>query len=317
MNPKVSVIIPTYRRAHLVTRAIASVLNQTFQDLEIIVVDDCSPDDTKSAVLSIGDPRIRYLRHERNKGLPSGRNTGIAAARGQYIAFLDDDDGWLPEKLERQLAVIEGYGAVLCGALINGERVKIFRGQEVELSDLRKGNEFDPSSLLADAAILRRVGFDESLRQGEDWDAFIRLAQQCKLRYLAEPLLLYDDGDHDRMTNAAKQMSAAELEARMPVLHKHKTFFGSFWYRFHVADTYLSYISARKGKVEMVRLAARRCGWWPVALVFWRKVLSKLSTVRSKRLASRWFGSGVPGRARENIGGETLGLLSSSKLPWS
>lgn len=284
MNPKVSVIIPTYKRAHLVTRAIASVRNQTFQDFEIIVVDDCSPDDTKSAVMAVGDPRIRYLRHERNKGLPSGRNTGIAAAHGEYIAFLDDDDSWLPEKLERQLHVVDGYGAVLCGALINGEYIKIFRGKEVSLDDLRKGNEFDPSSLLVDASILRQVGFDESLRQGEDWDAFIRLAQVCRIRYLAEPLLLYDDGDHERMTNAAKQLSVPDLEARMPVLHKHKAFFGPFWYRFHIADTYLSYIAVRKGKFQMVRVAARRCGWLPVAVVFWRKAISKLSTIRSKLL---------------------------------
>lgn len=98
--PTVSVVIPTYNRAHLVGRAIQSVLNQTYQDFEIIVVDDGSTDNTEEVVKSFNDPRIRYIRHDQNRGGSAARNTGIKMARGEYIAFQDSDDEWLPEKLE-------------------------------------------------------------------------------------------------------------------------------------------------------------------------------------------------------------------------
>ena len=102
-SPVVSVIIPTYNRAHLIGRAIRSVLDQTYQDWELIVVDDASTDDIPGIVKGFTDGRVKYIRHDENKGAAAARNTGIQAARGAYIAFLDSDDEWLPEKLERQV----------------------------------------------------------------------------------------------------------------------------------------------------------------------------------------------------------------------
>ena len=103
----VSVIITTYNRAHLVGKAIKSVLNQTFQDFELIVVDDGSTDNTEEVINSFNDTRIRYIRHKINKGGNAARNTGLRNSKGEYIAFLDSDDEWLPEKLERQLEVFK------------------------------------------------------------------------------------------------------------------------------------------------------------------------------------------------------------------
>ena len=110
-NPTVSVIIPTYNRAHLIGRAIQSVLNQTYRDFEIIVVDDGSADNTEEVVKSFYDKRIKYIKHKKNKGAAATRNTGIKAARGKYIAFQDSDDEWLPEKLEKQMKVFENAPA--------------------------------------------------------------------------------------------------------------------------------------------------------------------------------------------------------------
>ncbi|MCK4529078.1 glycosyltransferase, partial [candidate division WOR-3 bacterium] len=106
-KPKVSVIIPTYNRVHLIGRAIQSVLEQSYQDFEIIVVDDASTDNTGEVVRSLKDERIRYIRHEKNKGAAAARNTGIKVARGEYIAFQDSDDEWLPEKLEKQMKAFD------------------------------------------------------------------------------------------------------------------------------------------------------------------------------------------------------------------
>ena len=105
--PKVSLIITTYNRAGLLPRAVNSVLGQTFQDYELIIVDDCSTDSTPEVVRSFSDPRIRSFRHEVNRGLSATRNTGIANARGEYIAFLDDDDECTPNRLADQVSMLD------------------------------------------------------------------------------------------------------------------------------------------------------------------------------------------------------------------
>ena len=105
--PKVSVIIPTYNRAELLPLAIKSALNQTFNDIEIIVSDDKSTDDTREVVRSFADERIKYVLNKGKKGPSATRNTAILASEGEYIAFLDDDDEWLPDKLQKQIGDME------------------------------------------------------------------------------------------------------------------------------------------------------------------------------------------------------------------
>lgn len=105
--PLVSVVLTTFNRSALVLPAIESVLGQTFRDLELIVVDDCSTDDTADVVQRVADPRLRIVRHETNLGLAAARNSGIHAARGRFVCFLDDDDEWRRDKLTAQLAAVE------------------------------------------------------------------------------------------------------------------------------------------------------------------------------------------------------------------
>src|SRR5262249_37649013 len=103
-NPRVSVVMPTHDRADTVARAVQSVLVQTFQDLELIVVDDGSTDNTSAVLAALADPRLRVLRLDDNCGVSHARNIGVGAARGELLAFLDSDDEWLPEKLAAQVA---------------------------------------------------------------------------------------------------------------------------------------------------------------------------------------------------------------------
>src|ERR1051325_11615249 len=116
----VSTIIPTYNRDELIGRSVQSVLSQTYQLLEVIVVDDASTDDTRDRIETLQqvDPRIQYVRHERNRGAQAARNTGIQAAKGEFIAFLDSDNEWLPQKLERQMPLFshkaDSPAAVYC-----------------------------------------------------------------------------------------------------------------------------------------------------------------------------------------------------------
>ena len=106
LQPLVSVVIPTYNRADLIMRAINSVRSQSYSNIEIIAIDDCSPDNTAEVVQGIKDDRLTYYRHNTNQGGSAARNTGIEKAKGEYIAFLDSDDVWLPQKLALQLEAI-------------------------------------------------------------------------------------------------------------------------------------------------------------------------------------------------------------------
>lgn len=270
-EPLITVIIPTYKRDKLVPRAIESVRRQTYQNIEILVVDDGSPDNTATVVQAIPDQRIRYIRHETNKGLPAGRNTGIRAARGEYIAFIDDDDEWRADKLEKQLRAITRFDAVLCMGVSNGYPMRVHRQLSISLEDLRKGS-FNPSSLLAKTSVLRDVLFDETLRQGEDWDAFIRIGQRYSIGWVPEPLLIYNEGGQDRMTFENKFLSGTEIEKRTTVLHKHHRFFGERWFRYHLADNYLAYIGSRSNKVQSLTYAVKRCGTRAVISVLYDKM---------------------------------------------
>ncbi|MCZ6672971.1 MAG: glycosyltransferase family 2 protein [Verrucomicrobia bacterium] len=209
-SPRVSVIIPTYKRAHMVARAINSVLAQTFADFELLVIDDCSEDNTEEVVKGIEDARIRYLPRSVNQGASAARNTGIHAARGEYFAFLDSDDQWIPTKLETQLKVFQdtdwpNLGIVMCGYISQDEE-----GTEEALPSARGGNLYEAFLLhqigcvTASVILTRRSAwsqpllFDEDLACGEDWDYLTRASQRAQVDYVSQPLVLLDrcKGDH-------------------------------------------------------------------------------------------------------------------------
>jgi glycosyltransferase involved in cell wall biosynthesis len=204
----ISVIIPAYNRETKIVRAVASVLAQTYENIEVIVVDDASPDGTAAAVEAIGDPRVRLVRHDRNRGAGTARNTGVAAARGEWIAFQDSDDDWLPQKLELQAAMMarlpSDYVAVFCTKIDYGcdEHARygprltccIPRPDErIESGDLHprllRGNIIGPqTALIARKAFLAVGGFDPRLRNNNDWDFFIRLSAHGRIGFLDNPL---------------------------------------------------------------------------------------------------------------------------------
>ena len=187
MIPTVSVIIPYYNRVHTIGRAIDSVLQQTMQDFEIIVVDDASPDDLHTGVAPYaGDPRIRSLRQPVNQGPGAARNTGIAAARGRFVAFLDSDDTWLPAKLARQTETAlaaPNPDLVFCATktrvLLDGGReiVRPLRGPGPGRSFAEflylEGGFAQTSAFFLSRALAARVRFHEDMRQLEDHLFFI------------------------------------------------------------------------------------------------------------------------------------------------
>lgn len=260
-TPLVSVIIPTHTRAALLTRAIRSVRQQTYPYLEIIIVDDASKDNTREVVESFSDPRIRYIRHDTNRGGSAARNTGIRAATGKFIAFLDDDDEWEPEKTEEQLEVLQDYDVVACTSDGIGDDLPKYNTKKtVELEDLQRGPWGGTGVLMAKANILKQTMFDEKLPRGQDWDLFIRIVLKHKIAYLNKPLLRYDSGSHPRITNSVPNIPIAELEQHFRVVHKHKQLFGTSWFRRQMCQGLLHGIKDRRDKVALLTYTARRYG---------------------------------------------------------
>jgi glycosyltransferase involved in cell wall biosynthesis len=199
VTPSVSVIVPVFNGERFLAEAIASAVGQTFEDLEVIVVDDGSTDATPAIIAGFGD-RIRWAR-QANEGVAAARNRGHAMARGRYVAFLDADDVWLPEKIERQVACVETgprFGAVGCGLFVTDERLNI-RGRIIPspctLSDLllfRGNGGLNAGTVLFRKAAIDEVGgFDPDLFICEDLDLAIRVMERAEVTCLAEPLMLY------------------------------------------------------------------------------------------------------------------------------
>ena len=200
-GPKVSVVLPTHNRGHLLRRAIESVLRQTYEDFELIVVDDASVDDTEDVVMSIQDPRLKFIQHDVNRGGGAARNTGVQMARGELIAFQDSDDEWFPSKLKIQTGIMERASAKV-GVVYSGfwrvdketksyaPGAKVSRRSGHIHSDLLRRNFVTTPSILTRKDCLVKVGlFDESLPRLQDWDLVIRLSRDYEFIFIEEPLL--------------------------------------------------------------------------------------------------------------------------------
>lgn len=208
MVPLVSVIIPTYNRAALVAEAVASVTAQTFQDFEIVLVDDGSTDETLETLAHRED--ITVLRQTRRRGVAAARNLGAAAARGEWLAFLDSDDLWLPEKLARQMAYLEGQpGLRLCqtdetwvrrGVRVNKPVSHRKVAGRIFLASLERCMVSPSAVVLQRRLFLDHGGFDEALPAAEDYDLWLRLTWRFEVGLVDEPLIIKRGGHADQLS---------------------------------------------------------------------------------------------------------------------
>jgi glycosyltransferase involved in cell wall biosynthesis len=225
--PRVNVVIPSYNHGRFLTRTVRSVLDQTFQDFDLVIVDDGSTDDTE-AVVSRLDARVEYVK-QGNAGLGAARNTGARMADGEWLAFLDADDSWKPEKLERQLAAVTTpgpVGVVYTGAEFTdeaGHRTGVFphTGPYGRVLDtLWKANFVCSGSnaLVRRSSFERAGGFDEArvVMGVADWELWIRLAAFDEFACVEEPLICYT-----RRPNGMSQDYPAMMQGEYYLLHKH------------------------------------------------------------------------------------------------
>ncbi|MFB5084288.1 glycosyltransferase [Symbiobacterium thermophilum] len=200
-DPKVTVVIPAYNAARYLAEAVESALNQTYSNLEVLVVDDGSTDRTPFLLERYGRA-IRTIR-KRNGGTPSALNEGIRQARGEWIAWLSADDAFLPEKLAKQMAYAEAHPECALiytnwfvvdgrGKTVSHLASPTFRSRADQVEKLLRGCVINGSTTLVRRDVYLRAGlFDESLPQAHDWDMWLRLARDYRFGHVAEPLLRY------------------------------------------------------------------------------------------------------------------------------
>lgn len=234
-DPTVSIVLPAFNREGSIRMAIESVLRQSWTDFEMLVVDDGSTDATMARAAEVEDPRLRLIAHPHNVGASAARNTGIREARGEWIAFQDSDDEWLPLKLEKQMARIaavgEGCVACYCGMAVVGGLLRVagkrttlryipdpaIRTVEGDiLPALLRHSLASTQTLVARRAALERTGgFDESLPALQDWDCALQLARLGRFAFVDEPLVMQYFSE-----NSITQFSERRHAARQRVIEK-------------------------------------------------------------------------------------------------
>jgi len=255
--PRTSVVIPSYDSADTLPTAIDSVLSQTVDDLEVIVVDDASSDDTEAVVAEYDDDRIRFTAHETNRGGSAARNTGIELADGEYVAFLDADDEWYPRKLSRQIRALEGrpdeYVGAHCARSFDRSTAAQFGYSLARLVGARKSDPPEEgsdeviravllghvspgaSTLLVESQTVSEMGgFDTSFPRHQDWEFLIRMCKHGEVAYVDEPLVVkhgtgrpdaktYVEAKEKLLTTFADDVARYEAQG-YPITHKQELY---------------------------------------------------------------------------------------------
>lgn len=229
--PTVSVVIPTHNRSNYLKRAIDSVLGQSFQDFELIIVDDNSDDDTEDVVHSYSDKRIKYLKNTKNLKATKSRNIGICNAKGKYIALLDDDDYWYPHKLEKQIDKIFQSNKNL-GFVYSGFSIVLQKNNTIFMNiyPQKKGKVFkdiinfnilgSPTPLIRKDLLLRAGLFDNSFKSAQDWDLWIRLSMLTEFDYVDEILACYVIHENQISTGLLNKIESISM-----IINKYKYYY--------------------------------------------------------------------------------------------
>lgn len=215
-NYLVTCIITTKNRPELIVRAVTSVLQQSYRNIEIVLVDDSDGCETQKVVLKF-TKQLKYIKNDKSRGACYSRNVGLSESGGDFIAFLDDDDFWMPKKIERQLQQAMKYPLVGCNyfSYLEGKKYYFRRPEFVKYEEMLYCNYLGSCSfVLAEASTIKSCHFDESMESGQDWDMWLSVIKKNKIERVAninEYLVDYNQGQHLRITSSAKYMRTVFL----------------------------------------------------------------------------------------------------------
>lgn len=262
MSGLVSVIIPTYNRAHCIKRSIDSVLSQTYSNVEVIIVDDCSTDDTKTIVSSYTDQRIRYVKLDKNSGACAARNKGIDIALGEFVAFQDSDDVWHQDKLEKQLNIFKNniVDVVVCKLLVDEEILKPQKLPEGRL-DLRSGLfEIGTQTIVARKEVFDEFKFDIMMPRFQEFEWLLRVIKKHTIYCIDTGLVDYHFGKDSIGTN-----NHTLYEATLRILSLYKNFHKIYPVSAQQLSNYLLRVAnlmrkeKRPSKKDFIKLAWECC----------------------------------------------------------
>ena len=226
-SPKVSIVLPTYNGERYLQRAIESCLEQTHQNIELVVVDDCSTDSTPDIVKSFTDPRLMYLRNQRNQGLPRGLNIGFARTTGQYLSWTSDDNEYAPTAIEEMLRALRDSPDA---EFVYADYTALYESTgEIEarkLPDpplLTQMNNTIGACFMYTRRVYEEIGdFDDRLALAEDYDYWIKVWKRFPMRHLARDLYLYRY--HSRTLTSTKSIEVYVVSAVLMYRHGFMTF---------------------------------------------------------------------------------------------
>jgi len=271
--PKVSVVIPTCNRPELLRKALFSVLNQTYQDFEIIVVDDGMEERADKVIKDVNDDRIKYIQHEKSRGGGAARNTGIKAAGGEYIAFLDDDDEWTDKKLEMQVEKLEKSGnevGFCFTAVTNDTGDQIFNTKvPEEIEDyyertLAYFKGFLTVTLLFKKEVFDNAGlFDESLPSHQEAELMIRVAKKYKGIGINKPLVLVNFDPNHKSVGRSLEKRIKGMEILLKKHHEEYRDRPKILARhlFNLANFYLKNKNKKNARLNLKRALKLNSNW--------------------------------------------------------
>jgi glycosyltransferase involved in cell wall biosynthesis len=261
MNPTVSAVIPSYNYAAFVGKAIESVLNQTIRDVECIVVDDGSTDNTREVVAKYGD-RVRYI-YQKNAGLPDARNTGVKAAQGEFVGFLDSDDEWEPDfvkvaldhfdKLPKEFGVVASRSTQVGpdSQPLGLKRLAPDHDEEASLTDLIFRTRFFPSAVVARKSAVVEAGYFDTNYVSEDRDMWIRIAERHRVFIHGQRLVLIRKHPTNMSKNASSmktkiKRTIAKAYRAYPQLRHRKFFWLHVWSFFYFQSGWTYYDQGKR-----------------------------------------------------------------------
>lgn len=293
----VSVLVPTYKSNEALTRAVDSVLNQTYDNIEVIVVDDNDPDSTYRQATEMQmskyaeDSRIKYIKHKKNKNGSAARNTAFRNSTGEYVCLLDDDDYYLPEKIEKQVNYMEKHPEFGASYTWRIEKNNECAGVDIvgDLSEKLLLLEFAPQT---SSVMLRREcyeglnGFDETYVRHQDFEFFLRFFERYSMGVVPEALMVRginasSNRVHGQRLNDVKKKFFEQFEEKLLALDEKNPGFRRRVYSRHYADVVKDHIHSKNYKlaVSTSKYASSMGG-----KVFWRLLFSDILSAALRKI---------------------------------